>query len=443
MKTRWERGLAVSALFPVMLAACALASPTPDSGVRPAADGVVATYTLPPQTLQSVQNSVLPGSISNDRGILLGGTGSDLWRGKEDPPGEFWMVTDRGPNGQVKVGQETRRTFPVPEFTPLILRVGARDGRIEVREIIPIRGQSGRPVTGLSNIETYDESPHDFSGRNRLPFNPSGLDTEGLVRTPQGEFWLADEYSPSLVHVDRTGRVVKRYIPQGVKLIGADYPVAAILPPIYGKRKGNRGFEGLGISPDGETLYVALQSPLQNPNRTVGDASRNTRILAFHIPSERVTAEYVYRFDRIQEFDPQPGLKPSEMKVSGVAAVSATTLLLLERTDWVAKIYAVDLPQATNILGSPWDDPATTPSLEALAEPAAHGITVLPKRQAVDLSKIPGVPEKIEGIAVVDRHTLVVANDNDFDVGDFPEGRNVGKAAKSELLLITVRTPLY
>jgi hypothetical protein len=401
------------------------------------------TYTLPPLTIQSVQNAVLPGSIVNDRGLLLGGIGSDLWRGKNDPPGEFWMVTDRGPNGQVAVGKETRRTFPIPEFTPLILRVQAVDGRLELRETIPIRGQSGRPVTGLSNIEKYDETPYDFSGQTRVPFNASGLDTEGLVRTPQGDFWLADEYSPSLLHVDRAGRVVKRYVPQGVTLTGADYPVAAVLPPIYGKRKANRGFEGLGISPDGETLYVALQSPLLNPDRRVGDESRNTRILAFHIPTERVTAEYVYRFDPVREFDPQPNLKASEMKVSGVAAVSPTTLLILERTDWVAKIYVVDLSKATNILGSRWGDPATIPSLEALADPAAHGVTVLPKRLAVDLSKIPGIPEKIEGIAVLDRHTLAIANDNDFDIGEFPAGKNVGKGTKSQLFYIAVRTPMY
>jgi hypothetical protein len=39
---------------------------------------------------------------------------------------------------------------------------------------------------------------------------------------------------------------------------------------------------------------------------------------------------------------------------------------------------------------------------------------------------------KIEGTAVLDRHALVVANDDDFDLGEFPAGRIVGKGAKSQ-----------
>ena len=41
-----------------------------------------------------------------------------------------------------------------------------------------------------------------------------------------------------------------------------------------------------------------------------------------------------------------------------------------ERTDWIAKIYWVDLAGATNILGTKSDDPAAAPVL-AVAPPAA------------------------------------------------------------------------
>ena len=49
-----------------------------------------------------------------------------------------------------------------------------------------------------------------------------------------------------------------------------------------------------------------------------------------------------------------------------------TTLLILERTDLVAKLYSVDLSKATNILNSKWGDPKTAPTLEALGDPAAE-----------------------------------------------------------------------
>jgi hypothetical protein len=47
----------------------------------------------------------------------------------------------------------------------------------------------------------------------------------------------------------------------------------------------------------------------------------------------------------------------------------------------------------------------------------------------VDLTALPGIPGKIEGIAILDGHTLAVANDNDFRRRDDRQGGdNVGRA---------------
>ena len=46
----------------------------------------------------------------------------------------------------------------------------------------------------MSNLEGKDEVPFDYRAETQLPYNPSGLDTEGLVRTSSGEFWLAALY---------------------------------------------------------------------------------------------------------------------------------------------------------------------------------------------------------------------------------------------------------
>ena len=75
---------------------------------------------------------------------------------------------------------------------------------------------------------------------------------------------------------------------------------------------------GIALSPDEKTLYIVLQSPLSNPTRLAGDASRNTRVFAFDLASERMVAEYVYRFDVATEFQPDkdPPNLPSEMKLS-------------------------------------------------------------------------------------------------------------------------------
>jgi hypothetical protein len=410
-----------------------------------AEDKLTNIYTFPDIPIKEFHNKLLPGSVADDRKILLGSVGSDLWRGPKDPRDEFWMVTDRGPNGQIKVDGTNRRTFWVPEFNPMILRVKTQGKEVRILEALPIVGQSGKPVTGLPNLQGMNETPYNYSAEELLNFNPNGLDTEGLVRTTAGDFWLAEEYSPSLVHVDRTGKVLKRYIPEGLKLEDTDYPVANALPAIYGKRKINRGFEGLALSDDEKTLYIVLQSPLLNPDRKTGDASRNTRVLVFDIASEKVTAEYAYRFDVSSEFDPNLKNSPDEMKLSGVAFLNPTTLLVLERTDSVAKLYSVDISKATNILNTQWDDAKTAPALEALHDPARAQVRVLPKSLVLDLSSLYGMPEKIEGIALLDRHTIAVANDNDFDSEDSKydaAGNDIGKGKKTQILVISLAKPL-
>ena len=405
---------------------------------------VIGNYTFAETPIKEFQNKLFPNSVANDRKVLLGSVGSDLWHGPKDARDEFWMITDRGPNGQIAVEKRNRRTFWVPEFNPTIVKVKTEGKSIRILEAIPIVGQSGKPVTGLPNLKD-DETPYNYTAQELLPFNVNGLDTEGLVRTSAGDFWIGEEYSPSLVHVDRTGKVLKRYVPEGLNLEGTDYPIAKVLPAIYGKRKINRGFEGLTISADEKTLYIVLQSPLLNPDRKTGDVSRNTRVLVFDIPSERVTAEYVYRFDVSKEFDPNPKNTPDEMKLSGVVVLNPTTLLILERTDLVAKLYSVDMTKATNILNSQWSDPKTAPTLESLADPATAEVRVLPKNLLLDLSSIEGMPEKIEGMALLDRNTIAVANDNDFDSEESKydaEGNNIGKGKKSQILIITLGKPL-
>ena len=416
----------------------------PFVGSSSAAGRVTALYTLPDVPIAAFQNAKLPGTVANDRKLLLGGIGSDLWHSPGDPADQFWMVTDRGPNGLVPVAGVARRTFPIPEFTPTIIKVRAANGVIEILEALPIVGQSGKPVTGLSNLEKIDETPYDFKAEALLPFNPNGLDTEGLVRTASGDFWLVEEYSPSLVKLDATGKVVKRYVPQGLALTGTDYPVVDTLPAIFGKRKLNRGFEALALSPDGKTLFIGLQSPLLNPDAATGNPSRMTRILAFDIASEKVTGEYAYQFEPVAAFDTTAVRQPAEMKISGLVALTNSSLLVLERTDWVAKLYRVDLTADANILGSAWDSAATAPSLEAVTDAASANLKILSKSLAIDLHELAGMPDKIEGVAVLDKNTLIVANDNDFDIGTLfdADGNNVGAGTKSRMLFITLTTPL-
>ncbi|MFF5003983.1 esterase-like activity of phytase family protein [Streptomyces phaeochromogenes] len=378
---------------------------------------VTGSATLGDIPLGTFSNALLPGTVGDDRGVDLGGIGSDIYPAGRK--GEFWTVTDRGPNGQIKVAGEKRRTFPVPGFDPAIVRIRVSGGTVKVLDAIPITTSSGKPVTGLSNQKGRDEAPYSYDASTPLSYNPNGLDTEGIVRAEDGSFWLVDEYGPSLIHVSARGKILTRYVPKGLGLTGADYRVVEALPPVLLHRKINRGFEGLAQLPGGD-LVMAVQSPLSLPDTDAGEESLTTRLLRFSTKKRAVTAEYAYRFDPVSVVDPSED-DTSELKISSVVAVGRDRLLVEERTDKAARLQVVKLTRGADILGEKWDDDTTSPSLEQLDDPAASGVPVLRKRLVVDLGTVKGVPGKIEGVARVDHDTLALINDNDFGMTDGPE----------------------
>ncbi|MET7983665.1 esterase-like activity of phytase family protein [Streptomyces sp. NPDC005281] len=399
---------------PLAMLAAFVTAGTADATSGPAQPRVTHTATLGDIPLGAFSNALLPGTVDNDRGVDLGGIGSDIYpTGRK---GEFWTITDRGPNGQIKVDGKKRRTFPVPGFDPAIVKIRVCGDTVKVIDSIPVTTSSGKPVTGLSNQAGRDEAPYSYDARTPLAYNANGLDTEGIVRAKDGSFWLVDEYSPSLVHVSARGKVLTRYVPKGLNLTGADYPVVEALPAVLLHRKTNRGLEGLAQLPDGD-LVMALQSPLSLPDADAGDASRNTRLLRFSPRKHAVTAEYAYRFDPVNVVDPSQD-DTSELKISSVVAVGGDRLLVEERTDKAARLQSVRLTRDADILGGPWDSDTTSPSLEQLDDPASAGVPVLAKRLVVDLGTVAGVPGKIEGVARVDHDTLAVINDNDFGMTD-------------------------
>ncbi|MGV9940515.1 esterase-like activity of phytase family protein [Streptomyces sp. NPDC003401] len=404
----------VAAVVPlVVLAALTTAGPA-SAHARPGKAYVTATATLGDIPLGTFSNALLPGTVADDRGVDLGGIGSDIHPAGRK--GEYWTVTDRGPNGQIKVDGTKRRTFPVPGFDPAIVRIKVSGDTVEVLRSIPLTTSSGKPVTGLSNQAERDEAPYSYDAGTPLPFDPNGLDTEGVVPAADGSFWLVDEYGPSLVHVSARGRVLTRYVPEGLNLTGAGYPVVEALPGVLLHRKVNRGFEGLAQLPGGD-LVLAVQSPLSLPDKDAGEASRTVRLLRFSPKEKAVTAEYAYRFDPVAVVDPGED-DTSELKISSVVAVGGDRLLVEERTDRAARLHLVRLDRGADILGGRWDDEAASPSLEQLADPAAAGVPVLSKRLVVDLGTVAGVPGKIEGVALVNHDTLALINDNDFGMTD-------------------------
>ena len=122
------------------------------------------------------------------------------------------------------------------------------------------------------------------------------------------------------------------------------------------------------------------------------------------------------------------------MKISSVVGLGGGKLLVEERTDNVARLYTADLRGATNLLWGKYDLARTKPSLET-ALPSK--VKPLAKKLTVDLAAVSKVPGKLEGVAVLDRTTIAVANDNDFGLGEFDEnGKLIDTGVPSRLLVI-------
>jgi len=376
-------------------------------------------------------SATLAQHIPVGNGVNLGGF-SDLYP-RDGSGRHFWTITDRGPN----FDRDTGQGFVDPKFTPRILAIDVKGSKLTVSKQIllhlprgvtdPVTG--GSNITGLPNIST-DTAAFDPAG-NQLPFDPYGVDSEGVVRAPNGSFWISDEYRPSVLHIAADGTVLSRLVPSDQTAYSAKgIDVQRILPAVLSKEKSNRGIEALTISADGRTLYAGMQSPLNNPTTKISAASRNMRIVQLdisHAAKPRLAAEYLTVRDADNSTD-------GDWKNSTMSWLAPGQLLVEERDAKApAKhtyFYAVDLRQASNLLGTKWDDPATSPSLEQLDPPglAANDVVAGAKRLVLDVAAAGTTNSKLEGVAVLRqgrRTEIAVVDDNDFDVSGIDASGNV------------------
>lgn len=347
---------------------------------------------------------------------------------------KFMTLSDRGPNGEptnlLPSVPGTERPFVLPAFQPQITRftINPTTQAFTITETIGLTAADGRKLTGLPNVQAgasgaayTDEVPVDLFG-NRLPNDPFGIDSEGVVAAADGSLWVVDEYRPAIYQFDRTGKLLNRLIPQGTAA-AAQQPAGSFgteaLPAVYGSRRANRGFEGVAL--EGTKLYAFIQSAIDNPD-TTGDttsrASRNLRIVELDTTTRQVTGEYLYILDDIT----RTGDGRTD-KLGDAISLGNGQFAVVERDDLTDKtsnklIYQIDLAGATNInAAANLSQVPTGKTIEQLsyAELKAAGIEPVSKRFLVNAAEVGYVGVgKPEGLARVDAKTLALLNDNDF-----------------------------
>ncbi|HEX8301417.1 esterase-like activity of phytase family protein [Sphingomonas sp.] len=362
------------------------------------------------------------------------GIGSGLARRSGDPEGVFWAVGDRGPNLKVKLAvgrlgldhlaehadSGSAKVMTSLHIGPAISELRIQGDQVTLLRTLPLRGTGGAPISGLPppfGLAEEREPAIALDGSLIAP-DPSGADTEGIAVAPDGSFWIGEEYGPSLLRANADGTIEARLVPEGCVswFEGATYPVRDTLPAITARRRLNRGFEALALSPDGGTLYFAFQSPLAHPDLCAHERACHIRLWAFDTASERVTGQFLYPLDAPDTFlrDSAAGdLDRSDIKVSEMLLLGPGTLLVLERGSRTTKIYAVELDAAC-ALGAEHLDPDTRPTVEQMSANDEFALPVLSKSLILSTDDFPQIDPDLEGMIQLSPRQLLLVNDNDF-----------------------------
>lgn len=197
------------------------------------------------------------------------------------------------------------------------------------------------------------KTPIRLTGRTEAAW-----DGEGLVLARGDFIAVTNETTPTVERFDRAGARKE----------------ALSLPTHFASQSsGNKGLESLALSPNGRFLFTANEGALT----TDGELSSKTRGTTVRIlRRELASGRDEERAYRTEPEEPGTG---GEMGVADLAAVSDTTLLVLERGYQVGygntvRIFRVDFAAGDDVLDTPALD-ETTP--------------VLAKMLVVDLATLP------------------------------------------------------
>jgi hypothetical protein len=395
-----------------------------------------STPVMPTVTPLAFEDEPL-GDVSAPAGPvrLIRGLGSGLARRSGEPRGRFWAVGDRGPNVSVATAERAwgcahlreygardgAKVMPRLDVGPALGELHLEGDSVRLVQVRPLTTPTGKFLSGLptpGGSHAVAEPALDLDGRELAP-DPDGADTEGVVALRDGGFWIGDEYGPSLLRVDDEGRVLARWVPAGSEALfaGSEVPVVGALPALAARRRLNRGFEALSLSPDERRFHLAFQSPLAHPDKRAHERGRHVRLWTLDAETGALLAQHLYPLDPPDQFrrDQENGpVAWADLKVSEMLCLGENRLLLLERGSATTRLYAVTLAPELQ-LGPEHLDPETRPTVEELSGAGAE-LPALTKTLVLDTDAHPEVSPDLEGMILLSPRELLLVNDNDFGV---------------------------
>jgi hypothetical protein len=345
-------------------------------------------------------------------GLVLDGAAPDLSSGSNfdrrlgyfsdmyyDPSlKQWWGLSDRGPGGGV-LNYETR----VQRFTVDVAPNGAISN-FQIAETVKFTS-SGQAMNGLA------PNPAGTLGRS--------FDPEGFVINPRnGNFLVSDEYGPTVNEFNRSGQLIRSFTTPSnlVPRAGADVNYNATPPTLTAGREGNRGMEGLTISPDGKFAYGMLQNGTIQDGWTSSARGKYTRIIKYDTETGQAVAQYAYELESSGQ----------GRGISAIVALGNDRFLVLERNNRGVgvgatlaaadkNVFEIDLSTAVDVSNT------TLPATGAFA----GAVTKVAKVMDLDANTLAALgnrsPEKWEGLAVGPMlgngsYLLLAGTDNDYSV---------------------------
>ncbi|MEY4064509.1 MAG: hypothetical protein RIR26_717 [Pseudomonadota bacterium] len=368
-------------------------------------------------------------------------------------PDEFWTVNDRGLNLYLsaKDAQDNLkftdgdRYFPEPHFNQSLFRIKiSPTGEGEILEQLGLFAV-GAPTNGLpSSVPELATGEKGFSKKSaRAPFVPlplsvRGFDFEGVAQTfdknGQREFWLVEEYGPSILRADAQGHITHRWSPSL-----QNKAILQSLPWVYRHRGDNRGFEGLTVS--GAFVLAALQSPLDaagGRSGEVGHGNPNTPLHRMARLNRETGAMEHFAYNHTSQ-SVAAGGKHKDVKIGDLAAIDASgeRFLVLEHSNARKHMVVVEA--------------RITPETTRLEDTVAYEAGKIPytpvsTRIVADLAPLLAgleLPEKAEGITFLDPKTLLIVFDNDHCIEPLLAAKNAPKECENLAVTIGFPKPLF
>lgn len=336
---------------------------------------------------------------------------------------EIWTINDRGLNLYLESKDSTKeaqfrngdRYFPVPKHQQNLYKIKLNaNGQGVIVERLGIR-ENGLPTNGLpSALENLGTSERGWEMKTPVgPFaqlanSLQGYDFEGVAQSfdenRQREFWMVEEYGPSLIRAGSSGNIVRRWAP------ARDFNAKqSSLPWALRHRADNRGFEGVAVS--GSYVVAAMQSPLNPSGGASGDAGHGNpetplhRIIRLNKKSGLVEQ---FAYNHTPE-SVALGSSHQDVKIGDLAPLddSGQRFLILEHSNKRKHMVLVEASIATDTTRL-----ADNVSYEAGKTPYKPLNTRVLANLAPSLKGLE-LPEKAEGIALLDDKTLLIIFDND------------------------------